>query len=74
MERRLNAVGLGLDSVVKLDALMRDCRNIPEMEELFRRRFKGEYTARKTIETNFADRGGKDGLQFRLDGIAYKRK
>lgn len=72
MERRLKQVGLGLDSVVSLDALMRDCWNIPEMERIFRERFNGKYPVRKTIETNFAHIGGKDGLQFQLDGIAFK--
>ena len=46
--------------------------NIPLMEKVIKERFKGKYPARKSIQTEFAHRGGNDGLQFQLDAIAYK--
>ena len=41
------------------------------MEKVFKTRFKGEYPARKTIQTEFAHKGGLEGLQVQIDGIAY---
>lgn len=72
MSRRLSELGLTLDSVVKLDILLRDVWDIPVMEEVFRRRFKGNYPARKTISTEFAHVGGPKGLKVQIDGIAYR--
>lgn len=72
MERRLKPLRLTLDSVVKLDVLLRDAWNIPVMEEVFRQRFNGNYPARKTIETNFAHIGGGDGLHVQIDAIACR--
>lgn len=43
------------------------------MEKVIKERFKGKYPARKSIQTEFAHRGGQDGLLFQLDAIAYKR-
>ncbi|KUO76403.1 MAG: enamine deaminase RidA [Clostridia bacterium BRH_c25] len=71
---RLEKVNLTLDSVVKVDVLLRDVWDIPIMEEVFRRRFKGNYPARKTISTEFAHIGGPKGLKVQIDGIAYKSK
>lgn len=67
-------MNLTLNSVVKVDVLLRDVWDIPVMEEVFKRRFKGNYPARKTISTEFAHRGGPDGLKVQIDGIAYKSK
>lgn len=72
MEARLALVGLTLESVVKVDVLMRDPWNIPAMEKVFAERFKGKYPARKTIATEFAHKGGENGLQVQIDAIAYK--
>ena len=72
MEKRLALVGLTLESVVKMDVLMRDPWNIPAMEKVFKERFKGHYPARKTIQTEFADRGGENGLQVQIDAVAYR--
>lgn len=74
MVRRLAKLDLGLDSVVKVDILLRDIWDIPVMEEVFRRRFQGNYPARKTISTEFAHVGGPQGLKVQIDGIAYKRR
>ncbi len=72
MEARLAKVGLTLDSVVKVDVLLRDAWDIPEMEEVFRRRFRGAYPARKTIQTEFAHAGGRRGLKVQIDAVAYR--
>lgn len=72
MSARLGKLNLTLDSVVKVDILLRDVWDIPVMEEVFRRRFKGNYPARKTISTEFAHIGGPNGLKVQIDGIAYR--
>ena len=72
MSYRLEKLNLTLDSVVKVDILLRDVWDIPVMEEVFRRRFKGNYPARKTISTEFAHIGGPNGLKVQIDGIAYR--
>ncbi len=72
LAQRLAAVGLTLASVVKIDALFRDIWDIPVMEKVFKERFNGTYPVRKSIQTNFAHKGGSEGLLFQLDAIAYK--
>ncbi|MBN1991960.1 MAG: RidA family protein [Anaerolineae bacterium] len=74
MAERLKMVNLTLDAVVKVDILLRDVWNIPIMEKVFKRRFKRNYPARKTISTEFAHVGGPDGLHVQIDGIAYRGK
>lgn len=74
MEASLALVGLTLESVVKVDVLMKDPWNIPVMEKVFTERFNGKYPARKTIATEFAHQGGEKGLQVQIDAIAYKGK
>ena len=58
MERKLAQFGLTLENVV-------------HMEKVIKERFNGKYPARKSIQTEFAHVGGKDGLQFQADAIAY---
>lgn len=72
LEARLAMIGLGLDSVVKVDVLMRDPWNIPAMEKVFKERFHGHYPARKTIATEFAERCGENGRKVQIDAIAYR--
>ena len=72
MEVRLKEIGLQLEDVVKVDILFRDIWNIPIMEEVFKKRFKGKYPARKSISTDFAHVGGDAGLHIQIDGIAYR--
>lgn len=72
MSERLAKVNLSLDSVVKVDVLLRDVWDIPVMEQVFKQRFKGNYPARKTISTEFAHVGGPDGLKVQLDAVAYR--
>ncbi len=71
MERRLALVGLTLDNVVQMDCLFRDVWNIPVMEKVIKERFNGKYPVRKSIQTEFAHKGGNGGLQFQVDGVAY---
>lgn len=71
MERRLALFGLTLENVVQMDCLFRDVWNIPVMEKVIRERFHGKYPVRKSIQTNFADRGGANGLLFQVDAVAY---
>ncbi len=72
LAKRLGMVGLTFQSVVKIDALFRDVWDIPIMEKVFKERFHGTYPVRKSIQTNFAHKGGPEGLLFQLDAIAYK--
>jgi enamine deaminase RidA (YjgF/YER057c/UK114 family) len=73
MAVRLKQVGLSLESVVKVDVMMKDPWNLPILEKVFRERFKGVYPARKTISTEFAHNGGENGLQVQIDAIAYRK-
>ncbi|MGT2887935.1 RidA family protein [Streptococcus didelphis] len=73
MERRLALVGLTLDALVKMDCLFRDIWNLPVMEKVIKERFNGKYPARKSIQTEFAQNGGPEGLLFQVDGIAYSK-
>jgi enamine deaminase RidA (YjgF/YER057c/UK114 family) len=72
LKKRLESIGLTLESVVKLDCLFRDVWDIPVMEKVFKERFNGKFPARKSLQTNFAHVGGPDGLLFQLDAIAYR--
>lgn len=74
MENRLQELNLTLDDVVQVNVLMRDVWNIPIMEEVFKERFKNGYPARKTISTEFAHKGGSEGLHVQIDGVAYAGK
>ena len=41
------------------------------MEKIIKERFNGKYPVRKSIQTEFAHVGGKEGLQFQVDAVAY---
>ena len=71
MEQRLALFGLTLENVVQMDCLFRDVWNIPIMEKVIKERFNGKYPVRKSIQTDFAHIGGKDGLHFQADAVAY---
>lgn len=71
MGKRLALFGLTLENVVQMDCLFRDVWNIPIMEKVIKERFNGKYPVRKSIQTNFADKGGENGLKFQADAIAY---
>lgn len=72
LERRLQSIGLSLESVVKIDCMFRDIWDIPVLEKVLKERFKGKYPARKSIQTEFAHIGGQEGLQFQLDAMEFK--
>lgn len=74
MSEKLKRANLTLDSVVQVNVLLRDVWDIPVMEEVFKRRFNGNYPARKTISTEFAHQGGPNGLKVQIDGIVYNPK
>lgn len=74
MSDRLEMANLTLDSVVQVNVLLRDVWDLPIVEKVFKGRFNGNYPARKTISTEFAHRGGPNGLKVQIDGIAYKPK
>ncbi len=40
------------------------------MEKIIRERVHGNFPVRKSIQTNFAHRGGENGLLFQADAIA----
>ncbi len=71
MEKRLMMVGLNLENVVQMDCLFRDIWDIPVMEKVIKKRFNGKYPVRKSIQTEFAHKGGVNGLSFQVDAIAY---
>ena len=73
LEKRLNSIGLTLESVVKMDALFRNIWDIPAMEKVIKERFHGKYPVRKSMQTEFAHPGGADGVNFQLDAIAYRK-
>lgn len=71
MEKRLAMAGLTFENVVQINCLFKNIWDIPVMEKAVKERFKENYPARKSIQTEFADR---KGLLFQVDGIAYKGK
>ncbi|MDR1842294.1 MAG: RidA family protein [Citrobacter amalonaticus] len=72
LSERLSTIGLTLQSVVKIDALFRDVWDIPVMENVMKQRFHGQFPARKSIQSEFAHRGGASGMLFQLDAIACR--
>ena len=72
LAERLSLVSLTLESVVKIDAMFRDIWNIPVMEKVIKERFNGKYPARKSIQTEFAHKGGHEGLLFQLGAVAFR--
>ena len=75
MEERLALFGLTLEDVVQMNCLFRDAWNIPVMEEIIKKRFRGQYPVRKSIQTEFAAPGGQreGSVFFQVDGIAYRK-
>ena len=71
MEDRLALAGATLENVVQMTCLFKNIWDIPVMEKVIKERFHGKYPARKSIQTEFAD---KRNLLFQVDGIAYLAK
>jgi enamine deaminase RidA (YjgF/YER057c/UK114 family) len=68
LEKRLNSINLGLESVVKMDCLFKDIMDIHLLGGIIKKRFNEKYPARKAFETKFL----RDGILFQVDAIAYK--
>lgn len=68
LENRLAMVGLGLDSVVKMDCLFKDIHDLNALPEIIKQRFKGKYPVRKAFTSDFI----REGIKFQIDAIAYK--
>lgn len=68
LENRLAMVGLGLNSVVKMDCLFKDINDLNILPEIVKQRFKGNYPARKAYTSDFI----REGIKFQIDAIAYK--
>ena len=69
LTKRLESIGLTVESVVKMDCLFSDIKNIPIMEKVIKERFNGKYPARKSFQNSGWE---KDSGTFQIDAIAYK--
>lgn len=68
LEQRLSMVGLGLDSVVKMDCLFKDINDLNYLPDIIKRRFDGKYPVRKAFTSDFI----REGIRFQIDAIACK--
>lgn len=68
LENRLSMVGLGLDSVVKMDCLFKDISDLNYLSDVIKKRFNGKYPVRKAFTSDFI----REGICFQVDAIAYK--
>lgn len=68
LENRLSMVGLGLDSVVKMDCLFKDISDLNYLSDVIKKRFNGKYSVRKAFTSDFI----REGICFQADAIAYK--
>ena len=68
LRRRLNAVGLDLDAVVKMDCLFRNIQDLNRLPDVIRKYFNGKYPTRKAYTSEFI----REGIAFQIDAIAYK--
>lgn len=68
LEKRLETVGLSLESVVKMDCLFKDINDLSFLAGIIRNRFNGKYPARKAFETKFI----REEIKFQIDAVAFK--
>jgi len=68
LSERLESIGLTLQSVVQMDCLFSDINDLVFLGEIIKERFQGKYPARKAFETKFI----RDGIDFKVDAVAYK--
>ena len=68
LEKRLESIGLTLESVVNMDCLFRDIMDIHVLGDIIKERFKGKYPSRKAFETKFL----REGISFQVDATAYR--
>lgn len=69
LEKRLQMVGLTLESVVKMDCLFKDIEDLNFLADILRVRFNGKYPTRKAFTSDFI----REGIRFQIDAIAYKK-
>ena len=69
LEKRLQLVGLTLESVVKMDCLFKDIEDLNFLADILRVRFNGKYPTRKAFTSDFI----REGIRFQIDAIAYKK-
>lgn len=69
LEARLEMVGLTLESVVKMDCLFKNIKDLDYLPAIIKNKFNGKYPTRKAFETKFI----RDGIDFQIDAIAYKK-
>lgn len=70
LSKRLDTIGLTLQSVVQMDCLFKYINDLHYLEKIIKQRFHGVYPARKAFETKFI----REGIDFQIDAIAYKEK
>ena len=70
LEERLGKSGLTLEAVVKMDCLFRDINDLNFLPEIIKKRFQGNYPARKAFETKFI----REGIDFQIDAVAYRKR
>lgn len=68
LKERLGKVGLGLDSVVKMDCLFKDINDLNYLSDIIKKYFDGKYPTRKAFTSDFI----REGIAFQIDAIAYK--
>lgn len=68
LKNRLAKVGLGLDSVVKMDCLFKDINDLMYLSGIIKKHFKGKYPTRKAFTSDFI----REGIAFQIDAVAYK--
>lgn len=68
LSERLEKIGLTLTSVVQMNCLFRDIKDLLYLGEIIKERFEGKYPARKAYETKFI----RDGIDFQVDAVAFR--
>lgn len=68
LEKRLAAIGLNLESVVKIDCLFKDIMDINLLGKIIKERFNNKFPARKAFETKFL----REGIFFQIDAVAFR--
>lgn len=68
LKKRLEKVGLGLDSVVQMDCLFKNIEDLNLLPDVIRRYFGDKYPARKAFTSDFI----REGILFQIDAVAYK--
>ena len=64
----LKAAGAGLDDVVKINLLLKNKEDFPQIKDVFRRIFKNSFPARTTVITDFVT----EGILVQIDAVAYQ--